>query len=176
MVPVATQLKQNIVRASPISAHIFEGGGGENVWNKLCEYHHKDSRAATAAQMDGRQYVLLIWPTPGQPSGTFVRHPCHWYDLGHGRAIWLHHTEGHEEIVLRMCAHLTRPDNHIGYARLGRSGAPDPSKVVLIPLIQREEDFEIEDLSFDETEGRVCLLVSSLDADDSRRVLVVNLI
>jgi len=67
--------------------------------------------------------------------------------------------------------HSTKPDDYIGYARLGRSKAPDPLGASRIPLNMQIE--EIEDMSWDEVSGRISL-VCVLDA--SRSLLLVDLV
>jgi hypothetical protein len=75
---------------------------------------------------------------------------------------------------LHMCTHLTKPDAHPGYMRLGRSNAPDPSHIVSIVLPDNVNNpgTWIDNLSWDEESGRICLLVSSIEAVPKTLVII----
>lgn len=140
------------------------------IWKMLCA-HHAGGRVATAAQ-SLFDYVLIVWPPAGQSTDQFVRHPCLWYDLGLSRAIWLDQHDAGVAIKLLGCTHLTKPDNHAGYLRLGKTHAPHPSHTLTISL--PGQTGRIADLSWDEESGRIAVLVSS--SISLRTLVVIDLV
>lgn len=76
-------------------------------------------------------------------------------------------------IELQISTHFTKPDRHPGYMRLGRSKAPDPSHIVSIDIPTNYVP-EIENLSWDEESGRICLLLSKVPR--SKYLMIVDLL
>ena len=142
------------------------------LWNSFCS-HLGGTRLTTVVQSEHGGFDVIIFPRPGEPEDTLVRHEMGMGDFGASRAIWSHVTNG--GIELRSCTHFMRPDTHVGYMRLGRSKAPDPSRVVRIPGVGHAE--ELLDVSFDEPSGVIFLLVSCSDNGEvNKKVIMVNLV
>jgi len=60
------------------------------------------------------------------------------------------------------------------YVRLERIKAPDPSRPVLVSL--PGQDGRVEDLSWDEESGRICVIFSPFGDRSTRNMLMVDLI
>jgi len=95
--------------------------------------------------------------TGGTDSDTFVHHSLDTYiSRGSSRAIWVAGKPPRvENLLLRGSTHHTKPDNYSGYLRLGRSRAPDPSRIWVVSV---GELGLVEDLSWDEQSGRICVV------------------
>jgi len=97
-------------------------------WNCLCS-HHDGNRLPAVAELD-----IVVFPPAGQTAGTLVRHATWMCDFGPSRAIWYNTLpDESDEIELRSCTIFTHVDAHAGYMRLGRSKAPDPSRLFFHP-------------------------------------------
>jgi len=134
------------------------------LWDLLCS-HHEETRLSTVAESQMNHWFdLVILPRPGQPEDAFIRHGIGLVDFGPSRAIW---DKPGPLLELCSCAQFTRADNHVGYLRLGLSRAPDPSRLVSIPVGQKA--VVINDLAWDEQSGLVVLLVTNWRDGDSTR-------
>ena len=172
MAPVLDDRAPCVVQVAPVAVY----GPEEHVeiWNSIC-VHHEGGRVATAAETGVQDFVLIIWPPKGQSEDTFIRHTLGTADFGLCRILWSKEVHNLKTIELHVCTYLTKPDNHIGYLRLGRLYAPDPSHTALIPL--RGQSGNLEGISFDEQSSRVVILVSSGSAGlENQAILVVDLV
>jgi hypothetical protein len=92
----------------------------------------------------------------------------------HSRAIWaLWNAEAHDGtryITLASCPRFTKPDDHVGYMRLGRSGAPDPSHIALIPLVGHFGD--VHAISWDGDSGRICLVYTPPESETDNLMMI----
>jgi hypothetical protein len=121
-------------------------------WNCLCS-HHDGNRLPAVAELD-----IVVFPPAGQTAGTLVRHATWMCDFGPSRAIWYNTLpDESDEIELRSCTIFTHVDAHAGYMRLGRSKAPDPSRLFSIPITGQTG--AIRDLTWEEQSGLICILV-----------------
>lgn len=63
--------------------------------------------------------------------------------------------------------------------RLGRSNAPDPGRIVSVPL-QSETGLRVETLSWDEESGRIVMLAIEWDEEfqnlGQKKILIVDLL
>lgn len=151
----------------------------DDVWNRLCCNQEGRLAVATAAELDfsvSDDMFLVIWPPAGQPEDKFIRHRLWQFDMNPSRGIFVKHYHFSGSIELNICTHFSKHDDHPGYMRLGTSEAPDPSRVVNIPL--DGQSGYIKDLSWDEESGRICVLIWSPDQDEvsDRRLLIVDLL
>lgn len=175
---VLTGDKPTTVDVYPLSSHddATKADPGHELWNCLCK-HLDGSRISTAGDADdGHWFEMVVLPMTQQAERNFVRHPIGVCDYGPSRAIWAVDRWRHPEsdsILLQGCTHFTRFDEHVGYTRLGRSRAPDPSHLVLIPLLEQTD--VVKDISMDETRGKIFVLVKGLQPGFVE-VVVVELI
>lgn len=95
--------------------------------------------------------------------------------MGSRHAIW---TDGHSVkpfVGLQTCAYFTMPDSYVGLQRLGHVGQPG---VQLRPLQLPIGWGEIIDISWDESSGRLCALLSRAyngRRNPMNRILIVDL-
>jgi len=176
-IPELSQTLENgvspIRSATPLAEH-HEGlhdPSGKSIQDALCTHH--EGRRSTLTFSADYKCCLVVLPSPGQNSDTLVEHTVGAY-ISHGpsRTIWLENCcDDTGNVVLGGSTHCTKPDNYSGYARLGRSGAPDTSRTWHVPLGIQLGD--VEDLSWDELSGKVSI-VSSLDGE--RSLVLVDLV
>jgi hypothetical protein len=172
MAPVLDNRAPCVVQVTAVAVY----GPEEHVeiWNSICA-HHEGGRVATAAETGAQDYILIIWPPKGQSEDTFIRHTGGAFHVGLCRVIWSKKYRNLKQIELHICAYLTKPDNHVGYLRLGRSHAPDPSHAASIPLLGQSGN--LVDLSFDEQSSSIVILVSSRNEGlENKVILVVDLV
>jgi hypothetical protein len=160
--------------AHPLAVYI-QGKSEESdktVWDSLCL--HYDGRLATYTFTEEEE-ALLILPCPGQSEDEFVRHvidgPC---SMGNSRAIGCKDFVDMQPMELQGFTHFTSHNRHVGYVRLERIKAPDPSRPVLVSL--PGQDGRVEDLSWDEESGRICVIFSPFGDRSTRNMLMVDLI
>lgn len=173
LIPTPENGACSILPASPLATYdenVSETSSGR-IWNSLCSHHV--GRQSTLAFAEDYKCRLVVLPPPGQSSHNFVSHNFDTFITnGPSRTVWLGECRDNSgNIVLGGSVHSTKPDDYFGYARLGRSKAPDPLGASRIPLNMQIE--EIEDMSWDEVSGRISL-VCVLDA--SRSLLLVDLV
>lgn len=94
------------------------------------------------------------------------------------RAIWTAIPNGDGLVDLQICTHITKPDVHPGYMRLGRCKAPDPSHVLSIALPDNVRTFGtlVDNISWDEESGRICLLVSTPSEPVPTFIMIIDLL
>jgi hypothetical protein len=147
------------------------------LWNSFCS-HHTGNRLPTAGSSDDGGFYLVVLPPAGQQEDTTitVHHGIAVGNFGPSRAIWSKQLPWTDRIELQSCTYFTRPDDCVGYMRLGRSKSPDPSRLISIPI--GEEIGDVFDLSWDEQSGLIFLLVIYWDGDEveKRQILTVDLI
>jgi hypothetical protein len=144
---------------------------GRTVWNGLCS--HYDGRLETYTFTE--EEALLILPSPGQSEDDFVRYvidgSC---SMGNSRTIGCKDFADMQPMELQSFTHFTRTDGNAGYVRLGRTKAPDPLRPTSVPLLG--QDGRVEDLSWDEESGRICVICSPFGDRNIRYMLVVDVI
>jgi hypothetical protein len=74
-------------------------------------------------------------------------------------------------ITVQCFTHFTLSDGHIGHWRLGRTKSLDPSRSVTISLAGHNG--RMEDVSWDEESGQVCVIYTPLDAEYHDRVMLL---
>lgn len=174
---VRTGTQPTTVDVYPLSSYddATKGDPDRELWNCLCK-HHDGSRLSTAGESDdGPGFEMVVLPMTQQEEGNFVRHPIGVCDYGASRAVWVNNWTEPESnsVLLQGCTHFTRLDEHVGYMRLGRSRAPDPSHLFFIPLLAQTE--RVKDISMDDTRGKIFVLVQGLQPGLTE-IVVVELI
>jgi hypothetical protein len=137
-------------------------------------YPLHDGQLATFTLSQGRESTFIL-PSLGSSNQIFVRHafdgPC---SIGNSRAIGCNEFIDMKPVELRCFTHYTRRNDHNGYVRLGRTEAPDTSRSVSIQLLAW--DGRLEDVSWDEESGRICVIFSPSDDRGSRGLLMVDMV
>jgi hypothetical protein len=174
--PVREGFASQVLAVTPLVVHDNLYADEQTLlWNSFCE-HHSGNRIPTAAASENDVFHLIILPPAGQREGVIVRHEIGVGDFGPSRAVWS--VDQWDEIGLQSCTHFTRPDNHVGYMRLGRSKPADPSRIISIPLAG--EVGEVLDVSFDEQSSLIFILAVFREGErlevEKRRLLMVELI
>jgi hypothetical protein len=77
-----------------------------------------------------------------------------------------------DAIELASCTHFTKPDSTPGYMRLGRSRAPDPTRITSILL--SGEKGRVDTISWDEDSGCIFILASCFCGSEHQRLLVID--
>jgi hypothetical protein len=155
--PIPAGGVSSIVPAMPLAEYdetILEPCN-RSIWSALCNHH--SGRLSTLTFSLHGQCCLTVLPLVGRDSDTFVHHSLDTYiSRGSSRAIWVEENRPRvENLLLRGSTHHTKPDNYSGYLRLGRSRAPDPSRIWVVSV---GELGLVEDLSWDEQSGRICVV------------------
>jgi len=170
--PLCEDIPLQIIDVTPLAVH-EESNTGDHKWlqHNLCS-HHTENRLSTVAESANGGFDVIILPSAGQPTETLVRYAIGTCDFGPSRAIWSKVPSfSMDEIELRSCALFTHADTHVGYMRLGRSKAPNPSRCSSIPIAGNTG--RIRDLAWDEQSGIICISVSLWDGEREVMDLVV---
>jgi hypothetical protein len=159
---------------APIAIHAKGTlGHGKLIWDALCD--HQDGRFAIYTWLTTEELLVQILPAPGQSQGSIVCYnidgPC---AGGTSRIIGCKEFVDMQPMELCCYAHFMRPDMCVGYVRLGRTKAFDPSHSVLIPLLGH--DGRAEDLHWDEESGRLCVLFSPDGDRNAKALLMVDMV
>lgn len=97
--------------------------------------------------------------------------------FGPSRAVWWddNELEEDESVNLKISTHFSMTDDHPGYMRMGLSRAPDHSKAHNLSL--KGQLGEVEDMSWNEESGRICMVCipSSRNDSEPRSLVVVDL-
>jgi len=140
--------------------------------NALCRHHDGCVSAYAFAE---HQEALVILPPLENLTQKAVRYTlqgsCY---RNASRAIMCHDHFGQGPITVQCFTHFTRFDGHVGYLRLGRAKALDPSRSVTISLAGHNG--HMEDVSWDEESGRVCIIYTPLNAYHDKVILLVDLL
>jgi hypothetical protein len=171
--PVREYCATRPIYATPFSVYDSKSQDNKPIWNELCS-HHEGKRSVSAESDEGGSRLIVL-PETGQPEPTFVIQSREYRDMGPSRAISVAPSADDDlaMIELQISTHFTKPDRHPGYMRLGRSKAPDPSHIVSIDIPTNYVP-EIENLSWDEESGRICLLLSKVPR--SKYLMIVDLL
>lgn len=170
--PVREGYKPLAVPVTPLATYAENVSGGSNsIWNTLCSHHSGRLSTMTYSQDGG--CALVVLPPTGQSESDAVVHCPVNFPIARcaTRSIW-RRGDGAESTKLNSCVHFTNPGNQYGYMRLGRSRPPDPSHVSCISL--NDTDGVIEDISWDEESGRICLV--RFDGPDNRCLSIIDLL
>jgi hypothetical protein len=159
--------------SNPVSvAPLVANGQDVSIRNALCRHHDGCVSAYAFAE---HQEALVILPPLENLSQKAVRYTlqgsCY---RNASRAIMCHDHLGLGPITVQCFTHFTRSDGHVGYLRLGRTKALDPSRPVTISLAGHNG--HMEDVSWDEESGRVCIIYTPLDVHHDRVMLLVDLL
>jgi len=170
--PVRSNIEHSNL-ATPLATHVIGKPNPDKlIWNALCA--HLDHRICTYIFSDEEE-ALLILPLPGQSGDDIVCHvfegPCF---MGSSRAIGCRKAFSTCPMEIQCFAPCSRKDSHIGYVRLGRTQAPNPSRPVSVQL--PGYDGRVEDLSWDEESGRICLIYKHLGDSSARSLLMIGMI
>lgn len=166
-------------------------GGSTSIWNILCAHHVGGQ--SIAGLTDELESLLVILPQTGQSEPSIVRHVIQQCDMGprsvdlflkwphllklvSSRVIWVkpRETTG-KDLELASCTHLTKPDTHPGYMRFGHDKAPDPSRLVSIPLIG-DTDMSAVCITWDEQTGRICIQSSVTNNPRCKYLGIIDLL
>jgi hypothetical protein len=153
--PVRKGFVSQVLAVTPLAVHDNLYTAEQTLlWNSFCE-HHAGNRISMVTPSERYVFNLAILPPAGQREGVIVRHEMGVGDFGPSRAVWS--VDPWDRVELQSCTHFTRPDNHVGYMRLGRSKPTDPSRRISIPFAG--EVGEVLDVSWDEQSGLILILV-----------------
>lgn len=171
LVPISPDIESHALVASPLAIYGPQRpNDGRMIWDTV----HHDGRIATYTYSSDEE-SLLILPPPGGNEDDIVRYvldgPC---SMGNSRAVGCRLWVDQEPMELQCFTHFTRPDNHFGYARLGLSKAPEPSHYTSISLVG--QNGRVEDLTWDEESGRICLIFSPWHDRTTREMLMIDMI
>jgi hypothetical protein len=152
---------------------LIANGQDVAIRSALCRHHDGCVSAYAFAE---HQEALVILPPLDSLSQKAVRYTLQGSSCyrNASRAIMCHDHQGKGPITFECFTHFTRSDGHVGYLRLGRTKALDPSLSVTISLTGHNG--RMEDVSWDEESGRVCVIYTPLDVYNDRVMLLVDLL
>jgi hypothetical protein len=167
--PAGEDRSSHAVSVRPLVAN----GQDMSIRNALCNHH--DGCVSVYAYAE-HQEAFVILPSVGDSEYKATRHILHGSCYRNAsRAIMCHDHLGVDPITIQCFTHFTRFNGHVGYVRLGRTKALDPSRSATISLAGHNG--RMEDVSWDEESGRVCIVYTPLGVyDDLRVMLLVDLL
>lgn len=137
-----------------------EGEGGASqpkIWNSLCKHHEgrisfvKDRGNRFQTQVD----LIMLPPARSEAGASVSNEIMYGYTMGFTRVLWY---EEMEDLRLFSRVHTTKPNKHMGYARLGRNSAHDPKDQTTISISGYPSQRSVRNITWDEESGRICLL------------------
>lgn len=160
------------IAVTPLAIHDTSQSDAAEFVNSLCVHNAGIRIPVVGGGADGGPYEVLVLPRAGQAKASagspshpqsITRRAIRDYDFEPSRILY-NASLNPEKFKLCISPHSSYPANSMGYIRLGRSIPLDPEHVSSI--VVNEEGY-IKDVSWDETSGRVLVLLSTWSEDDS---------
>lgn len=143
---------------------------------------HHEGRISTIVYRGSINLVMfsLARSGVGTPACDGVR-TQYGYAIGSTRMLWNMY-DG--VLALHSRVYTTKPDEHAGYARLGRTSAHDPkdeTRIItgelFIPGADTWEGIKVKDVNWDEESGRICVVTEFTSSYEAYPIfLVIDLI
>jgi len=168
----------NIVPAIPLAKYVEWIDDFHFIWNTLCKHH--SGRMSPQFFSDTGPCFLVVFPSMGQSHSDTVTHLAGTHAaFGPTRVVWLKETfQPVGRIKLESCVHFTKLDTHPGYMRLGRTKAPDPSRICHIAIYGQFGP--VQNISWDEESGKICIVCLPLPGEENinghKVLLLVDLV